>query len=70
VSCSSKPAIAGTHLNSPHIAGWFAIRKAWPQHNIPHPDHLAQKNQRVITPAEMRSDSSLAACNASRNLLL
>ncbi|KAH8081113.1 hypothetical protein HD553DRAFT_85796 [Filobasidium floriforme] len=49
---------------------WFAIRDAWPTWNIPHPDHLAQKTQRVITPESSRDDNALMAANCGRNLML
>lgn len=50
--------------------GWFAIRDAWPTWNIPHPDHLAQKTQRVITPESSKDDNALMAANCGRNLML
>jgi hypothetical protein len=50
--------------------GWFAIRDAWPTWNIPHPDHLAQKTQRVITSESTKEDNALMAANCGRNLLL
>ena len=50
--------------------GWFPIRDAWSTWNIPHPDHLAQKTQRVITPESSKEDNALMAANCARNLLL
>ncbi|KAJ9105144.1 hypothetical protein QFC19_003602 [Naganishia cerealis] len=49
---------------------WHVIRQAWPQFNIPHPDHLAQQTRRVLTSEGAKHDNSLAAANAARNLLL
>lgn len=50
--------------------GWHAIRSSWPEHLIPHPDHLAMKTQRTIFPASSKGDNALAATNAARNFLL
>ncbi|GHJ88570.1 hypothetical protein NliqN6_4972 [Naganishia liquefaciens] len=50
--------------------GWHCIRQAWPQHGIPHPDHLAQQTRRILTAQSAKNDNSLAAMNAARNLLL
>jgi hypothetical protein len=49
---------------------WHAIRTAWPEYNIPNPDHLRQRVEWITTPWEERNDNSLKALNYARNLLL
>ncbi|KAL7421133.1 hypothetical protein Q5752_004018 [Cryptotrichosporon argae] len=49
---------------------WHAIRLAWPQQQIPHPDMLDYTIKTVGVTPENRNDASLRAAVVSRNLLL
>lgn len=49
---------------------WHAIREAWPEYKIPHPDELSQRVEHTKTFPEDKNDNSLVAFVYARNLLL
>lgn len=49
---------------------WHAIRDAWPQYKIPHPDKLSQRVEHIKTYQDDRTNNSLVAFIYARNLLL
>lgn len=69
LSCVSHADTLDWNHVSP-LAGWHAIRLAWPEHNIPDPDNLRQRIEHLSTGAEESRDNSLVAANYARNLFL
>lgn len=49
---------------------WHAIRDAWPQYKIPHPDKLSQRVEHIKTYHDDKHNNSLVAFIYARNLLL